>query len=314
MKPSTASPRIVWPEGKRFVFTVFDDPDSCTLEGTQRVYGLLSDLGLRTTMGVWPLEARGEPNSLGETCMRPAYRDYALRLAEAGFEIGFHNAAPEPSSRERTIQALDAFRDIFGADPQSMANHYNSEAIYWGAARLSGNVRRAYNLATLGRRANRHYGHVPESPYFWGDVCRQRIRYCRNFVYPQINTLAACPWMPYHDSERPYVNLWFASSEGAERNGFVDMISEANQDRLEEEGGCSILYTHFGRGFYDKGPLDARFQELIRRLSGKNGWFVPVSTLLDFLGSRRGEKTIALDQRAQLEWRWLRAKIFQGTT
>ena len=74
-----------------------------------------------------------------------------------------------------------------------MANHYNADAIYWGPARLSGWRRALYNCATLGRTRNRHFGQVEGHPNFWGDVCRGRIRYCRNFVYADINTLRMNP-------------------------------------------------------------------------------------------------------------------------
>ena len=44
---------------------------------------------------------------------------------------------------------------------------------------------------------------VEGSPLFWGDKCRDHIKYVRNFVFDDINTLAACPHMPYHDRARP---------------------------------------------------------------------------------------------------------------
>jgi hypothetical protein len=34
-----------WPDGKRFAFTVFDDPDSQTWQAGREVYALLRDLG-----------------------------------------------------------------------------------------------------------------------------------------------------------------------------------------------------------------------------------------------------------------------------
>ena len=38
-------PRIEWPEGRSFAFTVFDDPDGQTLEAGREVYALFADLG-----------------------------------------------------------------------------------------------------------------------------------------------------------------------------------------------------------------------------------------------------------------------------
>ena len=81
-----------------------------------------------------------------------------------------------------------------------------------GAAyRLARNV---YNLITRGRNEGRFFGEAEGHRAFWGDVCHERIRYCRNFVFSDINTLRACPWMPYSDPLRPFVRYWFSSSEG----------------------------------------------------------------------------------------------------
>jgi hypothetical protein len=133
-------------------------------------------------------------------------------------------------------------------------------------------------------------------------------------VFDEINTLAVCPYMPYHDPTRPWVRYWFASSEGAKYPSFARMVCEANQDRLEEEGGACIMYTHFGHGFLDGGRLHPRFIALMERLAAKNGWFVPVSTLLDYLRAQRTDHVLTNAQRRELEWRWLRHKVGRGTS
>jgi hypothetical protein len=120
--------------------------------------------------------------------------------------------------------------------------------------------------------------------------------------------------MPYHDSTKPLVNAWYASTEGSNAPRFLDALSEANQDRLEAEGGACIMYTHFGHGFVERGTLIRRFEPLMRRLSDKKGWFVPVSVLLDHLQSQRGLTSLAAGQRRRLEARWLREKVFRGTS
>ena len=56
-----------------------------------------------------------------------------------------------------------------------------------------------YNLLTRFRNRGKYRGHVEGDPYFWGDLCRQKIKYYRNFTFRDINTLKACPFMPYHD-------------------------------------------------------------------------------------------------------------------
>ncbi len=307
-------PRIQWPHGKTFAFTVFDDPDAQTYEDGRVVYSFLDELGFRTTRGVWPGPAVRTPNSGGETCEHLQYRQHTTALQERGFEVGYHNTTKHSSTRDEIIRGLDAFRDFFGHDPSAMANHYNAEAIYWGRARVTPPISGIYTVATLGRKNGVHFGHVEGHPSFWGDFCRERIQYCRNFVYADINTLAACPSMPYHDPLRPFVNAWYASSEGSNVARFTATISEANQDRLEAEGGACIMYTHLGHGAVEGGKLHTRFKQLMTRLSRKNGWFVPVTTLLDYLREHRDNQVITTKERQALERRWLLEKMFRGTS
>jgi len=311
--PSFQEP-VQWPEGRRFAFTVFDDPDGQSFETTKLVYSFLADLGFRTTIGVWPLEIRRATNSGGETCGNPEYRAFLQGLQNRGFEIGFHLAAPYDTTRSETVEALDLFRQYFRHDPHAMANHYNADALYWGPARLSGWRRMLYNVVTLGRSRKRFFGHIEGHPSFWGDVCRERICYCRNFVYTDINTLRMNPWMPYADPLRPYVRFWYSSSEGDHAPAFLKTLADKHQDRLEEQGGACIMYTHFGHGYVEGGRLNPEFRRTMQRLGGKNGWFVPVSQLLDFLMKSKGPTTLNDSIRRQLETRWLWEKLFRGTS
>jgi hypothetical protein len=95
----------------------------------------------------------------------------------------------------------------------------------------------------------------------------------------------------------------------------VKALTEANQDQLAEQGGACIMYTHFGHGFFDpSGRMDETFRKQMQRLSKMNGWFVPLTTLLDYLGEQQGECTLSDEQRSWLERRWLWEKLFRGTS
>ncbi len=275
------------------------------------VYGLLRDLGIFTTKGIWPNIPHEQASDPGETCASEEYIRLLREMQAAGFEIGYHNATSHTSDRAHTLAGLDRFRDLFGHDPVTMSNHfYSRESIYFGDARLTGMHRTLYRLM----RRNPSLGHVPGQNLFWGDLCRERVRYVRNFIFGDINTLRLCPLMPYHDPLRPFVKYWYCSSEGANVDAANRTLTEAAQDRLEEEGGACILYSHFGHGFAtEDGQIDPRFRELITRLSRKNGWFVPVGTLLDFLRERQGHREIRRSERAALERRWLVHKARFGT-
>lgn len=310
-RPSTG-PR--WPDGKGFAFTIFDDPDGQSLEDGREAYSLLADLGFRTTKAIWPIGGRQPRVDWGDTCANPDYLAWVLELRGKGFEIGYHNATYHTSDRDDTARGLDEFARHFGRFPLAAANHYAcKEAIYWGDSRLTGVNRFVYNALTRWKNRGQSFGHVPGHQYFWGDLCRERIRYVRNFVFAEINTLSACPFMPYHDPQRPFVPYWFSAAEGSNVDTFIRRLSEPNQDRLEEEGGACIMYVHFGHGFREHGALNRRFVELMRRLSAKNGWFVPASSLLDYLLSLKGDTQITDAQRAELERRWLWHKVRFGS-
>jgi len=302
---------IDWPEGKRFAFTVFDDTDAATIENTKPIYDLLAELGFRTTKSAWPLRCPqcGESEELGMTCEDPAYVAWLHALQAQGFEIGYHLASSHTSAREHSKAGLERFRQLFGPELITMSNHsLNKEGIYFGADRLSGSRRLFYYLYQLLKWRGPTRGHIPGDRLFWGDLCHEYMIYVRNFVVPDINTLKLCPMMPYHDPTKPYVRRWFASSEGQHVHSYNATLAEANQDQLVEEGGACIMYTHFAAGFYEEGRLNPRFESLMRRLAGLGGWFVPVRTLLDYLVSVRGEHTLTAEERAGLEWDWLRHK------
>jgi hypothetical protein len=310
----TARSAIEWPAGTDFAFTVFDDTDNATLENVPPVYAFLEDLGLRTTKSVWPIRAPGTARIDGLTCEDAEYRAWTLDLQARGFEIGYHGASNVTAPRRLIVEALERFRGLYGHDPGSMANHSDcAESIYWGADRVSGLNRTIYNVLTGFARVGRFRGHRADDPLFWGDLCRASVRYVRNFTFADVDTLAACPVMPYHDPARPYVGAWFAASEGADVRAFNARLSESDQDRLEAVGGACIMYTHFAEGFWDDGP-DRRFGQLMERLSRKNGWFVPVTTLLDHIAASRGVTVITNRQRDRLERRWLLSKIRVGHT
>ena len=297
---------IKWPEGKKFAFTIVDDTDASTIQNSKPIYDLLAENGFRTTKTVWPLSPATKPTTGGGTLEDDDYRSWILDLQRSGFEIALHGVADGCSSRERVALGLDRYRQILGKDPSVHVNHVGqTEGMYWGAKRFDQPVRALYQLyrRTQGAEVEGRGADV-SSPYFWGDLCQQGPRYVRNLVFKDINTLKMDPLMPYHDPRRPFVRRWFSGSEGSGINSFCRLISEQNQDQLEDEGGACIVYTHLGSTFY---PLRADLKKLLRKLAERNGWFVPATTLLDHVGEQRGWCNAA-DHIATLQcmqWQWL---------
>jgi hypothetical protein len=301
--------RIRWPDGRSFAFTIFDDTDKTTVENGRPVYDLLTGLDLRITKSVWPLAPWGPPRTGGSTCAEPDYLAWVLELQAAGHEIGFHNATDHSSRRSQTIEGLDRFRELFGADPRVGADHSgNEEAVYWGPDRLSGARAWAYSRAMRLSRPDRlaPQGHLPDSEFFCADVLRDRVDYWRNFTFARTDTLAACPPMPYHDPKRPYVNWWFASSHAPTPLPFYELLAPGRLDQLEADGGLCVVYTHFGTGFADGGTVDPRLRAVLEDLARRDGWFVPVSTALDHVrAERRSEAPLTDAERRRMELRWI---------
>jgi hypothetical protein len=309
--------RIQWPDGKQFAFTIFDDTDLQTVDNVSAVYSFLSDIGFRTTKSVWPIRGSNSPEVWGATCDDDQYLKWVLDLQQKGFEIALHNVTHHTSTRAETAHGLETFHRLFGHYPYSMANHDGcNESIYCGDSRLTGINQVVYKLLHLNKYKGMFQGHVESSPLFWGDLCREKIKYVRNFAFGDINTLKQCPFMPYHDPARPYVNYWFASSEGPVITSFNSMLSEDNQEKLGTEGGACIMYTHLACGFLENGQINQRFRRLMERLGRMNGWFVPVRTLLDHLLEVRGPHNLTDRERNSLERKWLLHKIVntRGTT
>jgi len=313
-------PSIEWPEGKDFAFTIIDDPDRQTLENGKPIYDLLYDLDFRTTKAVWPNAGKKQAGNNnhhndvignGSTCNDQDYLAWVQQLQQQGFEVALHGTTFHSATRDEIAQGLKRFNEFFGTGPNIQINHAsNKDNLYWMDARFDGIYRFIYNLMHRFKHRDYAQGHIPQSPHFWGDLCQAQIKYARGFTFNDINTLRCCHFMPYHDLSRPYVNYWFASSNAANAGAYTNLLSEKNQDKLESESGACIIFTHLGQGFYNDNQINAKFASLMKRLSKKNGWFVPATTLLDFLQAKMGQITLTPKQRNGLQRKWLIEKAF----
>jgi hypothetical protein len=253
----------------------------------------------------------------GSTCADSAYLDWVLELQAGGHEIGYHNATDHPSTRAETIEGLDRFEELFGAPPKVGADHSgNQEALYWGPKRLTGARCALYAVGQRLLRPSRpdFSGDDPRSDYFWGDVCRDRITYWRNFTFAELDLLAVSPKMPYHDPRRPFVNYWFTSTDAPKCHLFVDQLQRERVDRLERAGGVCIMYTHFGYGFAPEGRLNESFLRVMEELADRSVWIAPVSEILDHLRVSLGDTLLTDGERRTLERRWVLDRLRHSTT
>lgn len=305
-----------FPDDKKFAFSIFDDTDLSTVENTEPIYRLLTELGLRTTKSVWPLASVPEGKYGGCSLQDHDYLNFVLGLRDRGFEIALHGTRNHHSSRALVEAGFAEFRRLIGRDPRIHANHCrNRDNVYWGSARFR-LLKPFYALASLFSGKRGFEGHVAESEFFWGDLCRERLDYLRDFVFQEVNLDRVNPTMPYHDKAKPFVKYWFSSCNGADVESFCELLSEANQEKLERERGVCIVYTHFACGFVEAGHVHPRVEQLLRSLARRDGWFVPVSQVLDHLRLQRQPGCIPSTEFNKMECRWAYERVasfFQQT-
>lgn len=299
---------INWPNNKRFAFTIVDDTDNGTVVNTQPVYDFLYSKGIITTKTVWVYPPR---NNFGGGCILDNdYLDFIVDLRDKGYEIALHNVGSGKFTRQEIIDGLNTFNDKLGFYPTMQINHAsNADNIYWGNERYQFPLNYIFKLLYGDRR--KYYGTDTNSGYFWGDICKEKIKYIRNYTFNDINTLKADPLTPYVDKNKEeYSNYRFSSSDGHTVNEFNALLNKDNIDRLETEGGACLVYTHFASQFVDSaGRIDKTFAKNIEYLSGKNGWFVPASTLLDYLLTQRKSRYAPRQYLLKLDFKWVIDRI-----
>ena len=305
----------------RFGFSIVDDTDGALLGTVKPVYDLLARLGFRTTKTVWPLRCNspGNPNSEAHTLEDASYAEWVRALSQDGFEIAIHGASAESNPRAKIIRGLDRFEQVIGHLPSIHINHdQNQDNLYWGVARFDSPVIRAAVRGAKGKSRGFFVGHRPGSGSFWGDLCQKHIRYSRNLTFTGlINLRAVNPTTPYHDEKRQFVKAWFSACNAATPRQFVELLSARNLERLQDEHGICILYTHFAGGFVSGGEVVGPVATALKCLAGLPGRYVPVTQLLD---ESLGPDSVAhvprlpTSERMKMEYTWLRQRLIERRT
>jgi hypothetical protein len=276
---------VVWlPDGYDAGIAISDDPDNGSFESFKRIYDVLADLGFPTTrsMWVWPAEEpTGTPPITGgffaPVLSEPSCLEYCRTLHEKGFELCLHGASSGNNTRQRTLEALEFQEATFGPNTTFICHSKNAENLYWDSRCIHGRIAQA-----LLRRYsdNQCFGEVPDSRYFWGDVCRQKVRYIRLFRTNHVNTLAFNPSMPYHDFHKPFVNYWFSATKT-----YLPRVAEAPAlDGLCAQHGLSLLYQYMHKYVGKDGAIDPRVVDALTRLAADDRILAkPVSWMLNRL-------------------------------
>jgi hypothetical protein len=277
--------KVVWlPDFYDAGIAITDDPDNGTFEQFKTMYDVLISLNLPTTRAMWffePIEFSGTPQlpiqfyspllSDHECC------DYCKKLHEAGFEICLHGASSGNNDRTQMLAAIKFIEKEIGKLSVHICHSKNAENLYWDSkcthSPIVSFLLRFYTKNTC-------FGEVVGSRYFWGDICKEKIKYIRFYRTRQVNTLAFNPSMPYHESYKPYVNYWFSATKGY----LPKLYTQKNLDKLCRENGAGIAYQYMHKYVNSEGSIDAGVLETLERIANdKRIFFRPVSVLLDRL-------------------------------
>jgi hypothetical protein len=301
--------QITFPDGKRFAFTILDDTDGATVDELRPIYTLLDELGLRTTRTIWPVACPEGSRQYGNapTLDDPKYLEFILELRDRGFEFASGGATMETSSRERTLAGLERFREVIGYYPRVHANHaFNRENLYWGPERVDQPLLKAVVQRAAPSPAGYFLGHIQDSPFWWGDLCLKHIEYVRNLTFDEVNLWRINPSMPYHDPARPFVRRWFSCADAEDVTEFNQLLKPERQEKLERDGGCCIVSTHLGKGFVRGGQIDRLARKRLESLAARDGWFMPVGTVLDYLRAHGVDNQFSTDEWDRMQWKWAR--------
>ncbi len=298
-----------WPNNKEFAFTVIDDTDNATVDNINAVYKHLYDKNIITTKTIWVYPSRDR--FTGQTIDDEIYLKFLLDLEDKGFEIQLHNVGSGDFKRKEIIDGLEKFKSSFNRYPSMHINHSsNSDNIYWGFKRYGFILKTIIKLVKGKKRE--FYGDDINSDFFWGDHSKKHIKYIRNRVFNGVNTLKYDPKMPFKEKNKPYSNYWFSSSDGHTIEEFNDLISKENIDKLKQQKGLCIVYTHFASDFVNsKGELNQTFKNRIDYLSKQNGWFAPASEILDYLTAKQIHNKISSFYVNVLDVKWVINRIIK---
>ncbi len=278
----------MFPEGKKFAFTILDDTDDSKVDNAKPIYDFLYESGMRTTKTVWAFDAddkRKGPYFAAETLDSPGYLEWVQDLETKGFEIAFHNATMGTSIREDTIKAVSVINESLNKPMTLHCNHgQNLENLYWGEKRYSSPILRG--LYKLISRCNREYvyqGEDPRSKYYWADIAKNNFRYMRSLTFNRLDCANIPPYGVYSDPKKENIPKLFNTSDAPDIYAFNSLVNKSSIDNLYKNQGWAIISTHLGKHFYKCGKINKDFKQNIDYLATLPGWFVPASDLLDHI-------------------------------
>ena len=203
-----------WPYPYRWAFGITDDTDGATLEKVEAFYEFCLARDIWPTKTVWthrPMRSSGNlqrPPNAGITLEDDAYRAYCQQLAQRGVEMALHGVTSGNNERADVIRGFERFEQVFGHVPSMYICHLrNREHPYWGENQFSSPLLKAFVRRFTEAGRHTYSGEDPASPYYWTDICWQKVKYVRLFRTVDFNVLKHNPHMPFHQEDKPDVRM-----------------------------------------------------------------------------------------------------------
>ena len=111
-------------------FILTNDPDHETLGLIKPIYEAFNKAGIKVTTGVF-CKMEDDGSDLSRHCRQgetdtlenPEYKDFLLEQKDKGHEIAFHGYSQISNKREKFIEGLEIYKDIFGEYPYTYMEH-----------------------------------------------------------------------------------------------------------------------------------------------------------------------------------------------
>jgi len=168
------------------------------VENIKPIYDLLETLGFRTSKTAWMKKCVGRSKNFyrSQTMEEPEYAEYVHSLKKRD---------------SRSVSTAPRWNRVLGIN---FGCPGKIQGTFRGIPEDSLQPCRKQGQPLLGSGTVQHAGipsclqidpffestllsgQDPESDFFWGDACRNHIKYMRNFCYDEVNVLKINPSMP----------------------------------------------------------------------------------------------------------------------
>lgn len=249
-------------------FILTNDPDHETLAIIKPIFKAFNESGIKITTSVF-CKMEDDGSDLSRHCWKgetdtlenPKYRDFILEQKEKGHEIAFHGYSQVSNTREKFLEGLEIYKDVFGEYPFTYIEH--------------GGKYGHHKDSECKKETLIWKGSDKNSEYYVKDVIKEKIKYT---------------WA-YHDliekSEPDACNhedYFYTKNELSHFRRYK--IHQASL--VKNTGQVFIGYTHFGyRGYFHE-HHDWEYW-------ADNRYSSPISNILKFLNENSFESTTVKD-------------------